>query len=118
MLSEESGGRDILLHSDDILSTVDSVTGKYKDFMELLLNTVSHVDRLEGTGKLSKEIAMKLGATGITARASGINDDIRKAHPHLLYDRLDFEAHTIVERRCTREDDNQGRGGGMLDIYY
>jgi Ni,Fe-hydrogenase III large subunit/Ni,Fe-hydrogenase III component G len=88
-------GKDILPHSDDILSTVGSVTGKYKEFMELLLNTVSHVDRLEGTGRLSKDIAMKLGATGITARASGINDDIRKAHPHLLYDRLDFEAHTM-----------------------
>ena len=63
--------------------------------MGLLLGTVSHIERLEGTGKLSKEIAGKLGATGIAARASGINDDIRKAHPHLLYDGLDFEAHTM-----------------------
>src|SRR3990167_1436952 len=87
--------KNIFLHRDDILSTVDLVTHEYKEFMKLLLGTISHIERLENTGKLSKDIAMKLGATGITARASGINDDIRKTHPHLLYDRLEFEAHTM-----------------------
>jgi len=87
--------RDIFLQRDDILSSIDTVTKEYKEFMKLLLGTVSHVERLEDTGKLSKDIARKLGATGITARASGISDDIRKAHPHLVYDRLDFEIHTM-----------------------
>ena len=89
--------RNIFLHRDDILSTIGTVTKDYKEFMELLLGTVSHMERLEDTGKLSKDIAMKLGATGVTARASGIDDDIRKAHPHLLYDSLDFEVHTIAK---------------------
>ena len=89
--------KDIFSHRDDILSTVDRVKNEYKEFMKLLLDTVSHVERLQDTGILSKEIAMKLGATGITARASGINDDIRKTHPHLLYDRLDFEVHTMAK---------------------
>ncbi len=87
--------KDVFLYRDDILSTIDTVTKEYKEFMGLLLGTVSHIERLEGTGKLSKEIAGRLGATGIAARASGINDDIRKAHPHLLYDGLDFETHTM-----------------------
>lgn len=87
--------KDVFLHRDDILSTLNTATKQYKEFMDLLLGTVSHMDRLEGTGKLSRDIAVKLGATGVTARASGVNDDIRKAHPHLLYDRLDFEIHTI-----------------------
>jgi Ni,Fe-hydrogenase III large subunit len=64
--------------------------------MKFLLGTVSHVERLENTGRLSKEIAVKLGVTGVSARASGVNDDIRKSHPHLLYDRLEFEAHTMA----------------------
>ncbi|MBI4689927.1 MAG: NADH-quinone oxidoreductase subunit C [Nitrospirae bacterium] len=88
--------KDIFLHRDDILTTVDAATVEYKKFMKLLLGTVSHVERLENTGKLSKDIAVKLGATGVTARASGINDDIRKSHPHLLYDRLEFEANTMA----------------------
>jgi hydrogenase-4 component G len=86
--------KDVFLHKDDILNVVDGVTGEYKSLMRLLLGTVSHMERMETTGRLSKEIAVRLGVTGVTARASGINDDMRKAHPHLLYDRLHFEPHT------------------------
>ncbi|HAM52477.1 MAG TPA: NADH-quinone oxidoreductase subunit F [Nitrospiraceae bacterium] len=88
--------KDVLLHADDLLHTADAITRDYKALMRLLLGTVSHVDRLENTGRLSRDIAMKLGVTGIAARASGINDDMRKAHPHLLYGRLDFEPHTMA----------------------
>ncbi|HXX80944.1 MAG TPA: NADH-quinone oxidoreductase subunit C [Thermodesulfovibrionales bacterium] len=88
--------RDLFSHADDILMTLDFVTKEYKEFMKFLLGTVSHVERLENTGRLSKEIAVKLGVTGVAARASGVNDDIRKVHPHLLYDRLEFEAHTMA----------------------
>jgi Ni,Fe-hydrogenase III large subunit/Ni,Fe-hydrogenase III component G len=88
--------RDLFSHADDILMTLDLVTKEYKELMQCLLGTVSHVERLENTGKLSKEIAVKLGVTGVAARASGVNDDMRKAHPHLLYDRLEFEAHTMA----------------------
>jgi len=87
--------RDLFPHADDILMTLDHVTKEYKEMMKFLLSTVSHVERLEHTGRLSREIAVKLGVTGVAARASGVNDDIRKAHPHLLYDRLEFEAHTM-----------------------
>jgi len=88
---------DPFLKADDILSTVSNVTEQYKALMKLLLGSVSHIERLENTGRLSKDIARRLGVTGVAARASGINDDIRKAHPHLLYDRLDFEAHTMAK---------------------
>ncbi len=87
---------DVLLKADDILSTVDIVTKKYKELMNLLNGSISHIERLENIGVLSEDIALRLGATGVTARASGINDDIRKAHPHLLYDRLEFESHTMA----------------------
>ena len=88
--------KDIFAYADDILTTLETATRDYKALMKMLLGTVSHVDRLENTGKLSKEIAVKLGVTGVAARASGVNDDMRKAHPHLLYDRLEFEAHTMA----------------------
>ena len=65
--------------------------------MKLLLENVSHMERIETTGRLSKDIAVRLGVTGVAARASGIHDDIRKAHPHLLYDRLHFELHTTAK---------------------
>ncbi|MBI5188042.1 MAG: NADH-quinone oxidoreductase subunit C [Nitrospirae bacterium] len=89
--------KDVFLQADAILSTVNDVTHGYKDSMRLLLGSASHIERLENTGGLSKDIAQKLGVTGVAARASGINDDIRKAHPHLLYDRLEFESHTMTK---------------------
>ena len=89
--------RDILLMRDDILAVLDTVTKDYKAFMKLLLKNMSHRERIETTGRLSRDIAVRLGVTGVTARASGIDDDIRKAHPHLLYDRLNFETHTSAK---------------------
>jgi Ni,Fe-hydrogenase III large subunit/Ni,Fe-hydrogenase III component G len=86
---------DPFLKKDHIMTVLDTVTKDYKSLMKLLLGSVSHMDRVQNTGKLSRDIALKLGVTGVAARASGINDDIRKAHPHLLYDRLDFEPHTM-----------------------
>ena len=85
--------RDTFLMGDHIMTVLGTVNKEYKSLMELLLGTVSHMERVENTGRLARDIALRLGVTGITARASGINDDIRKAHPHLLYDRLLFEPH-------------------------
>jgi Ni,Fe-hydrogenase III large subunit/Ni,Fe-hydrogenase III component G len=87
--------KDVFALADDILKTIDIVTREYKELMKLLLNSVSHIERLQNTGRLSKDIARKFGVTGVAARASGLTDDMRKAHPHLLYDRLIFESHTL-----------------------
>ncbi len=86
--------KDLWTQADDVLRTVDWATKEYKALMQLLLGCISHVERLQNTGILSREIASKLGVTGVAARASGVNDDIRKAHPHVLYDTLIFESHT------------------------
>ncbi len=89
--------RDVYAQADDILKTLDWATKEYKDLMQLLIGSVSHMERITNTGRLSKDIARKLGVTGVAARASGLPDDIRKSHPHLLYDRLIFEAHTYEQ---------------------
>ncbi|HEX9021370.1 MAG TPA: NADH-quinone oxidoreductase subunit C [Nitrospirota bacterium] len=89
--------RDVFAQADDILKTVDTATNEYKELMKLLLGSVSHVERLQNTGRLSKDIAQKLGVTGVAARASGLPDDLRKSHSHFLYDRLIFEAHTLAK---------------------
>jgi len=82
--------KDILAEKDVLIPFLNEVEKEKQAFVELLLNTISHMERLENTGKLAKDIALKLGATGIAARASGIDDDIRFAHPHLLYDTVKF----------------------------
>ena len=47
--------------------------------------------RSKGVGVLSKENALNLGATGPVLRASGVQGDIRKVEPYLVYPELDFE---------------------------
>jgi NADH-quinone oxidoreductase subunit C/D len=53
--------------------------------------------RTEGVGVMSAEDAIDWGWTGPCLRASGVAYDVRKAHPYLGYDALDFKvpiAHT------------------------
>ncbi len=45
--------------ADDVLKTIDGATSEYKELMDLLLSAVSHIERLENTGRLSKDIARK-----------------------------------------------------------
>jgi NADH-quinone oxidoreductase subunit D len=49
------------------------------------------LDRLEGIGVLTKERALELGVTGPVLRSTGVDYDVRKAHPYSVYDRFDFE---------------------------
>ena len=47
--------------------------------------------RCAGVGVLTRDDAIAFGALGPTARASGLPQDLRKAAPYEVYDRLDFE---------------------------
>jgi NADH-quinone oxidoreductase subunit D len=49
------------------------------------------VDRTQGVGAISKADAIDYGLTGPNLRGSGVEYDLRKAHPYLIYDRLKFE---------------------------
>jgi len=47
--------------------------------------------RTKGVGVITPEAAISYSLTGACLRGSGINYDVRKAMPYLVYDRLDFE---------------------------
>jgi NADH-quinone oxidoreductase subunit D len=49
------------------------------------------VDRTQGVGIISKEAAMDYGLTGPNLRGSGVDYDLRKAHPYLVYRQLQFD---------------------------
>ncbi len=53
--------------------------------MEHIEGNPSVLDRLDGTGLLSRQAAIDLGVTGVAARASGVNRDARRDHPHGAY---------------------------------
>ena len=62
-----------------------------KELHGLLTRNRIWMERTRKVGVLSKEDAINLGVTGPVLRGSGIPYDVRKNHPYLIYDRLDFE---------------------------
>ena len=57
----------------------------------LLLGNRIFLDRLEGVGSISQADAISLGWTGPCLRACGVAYDVRKSHPYLKYDEVEFE---------------------------
>jgi NADH-quinone oxidoreductase subunit D len=61
------------------------------DCDKLLSRNRVFIDRMANVGKLSKEEAISYGLSGPLLRAAGVSYDVRKAHPYLVYDRMQFE---------------------------
>jgi Ni,Fe-hydrogenase III large subunit len=55
------------------------------DLLERIENNPTVLDRLDTTGVLSRRDAVALGVTGVAARASGVDRDARRDHPHAAY---------------------------------
>ena len=60
----------------------------------LLTRNRIFVDRMQGTGVISKERAISFGMTGPFLRSTGSALDTRKAQPYFVYDRLSFDIPT------------------------
>jgi NADH-quinone oxidoreductase subunit D len=58
---------------------------------KMLLKNRIFIDRLENVGTISGADAISLGWTGPCLRATGVSYDVRKAHPYLKYDEVDFD---------------------------
>jgi Ni,Fe-hydrogenase III large subunit len=65
---------------------VAAATGEaLEDLVDRIENNPTVLDRLDTTGVLATEHAVALGVTGVAARASGVNRDARRDHPHAAY---------------------------------
>jgi NADH-quinone oxidoreductase subunit D len=58
---------------------------------KLLTRNRIFVDRTRDIGVVSKEDAIDYGLSGPNLRGSGVEFDLRKAHPYLVYDQLKFD---------------------------
>ena len=70
------------------LAALEEETTRYLARLE---RSASYLDRLIGTGMLSREVALDQGATGPVQRASGIDRDLRRDHPYAAYATLPLE---------------------------
>jgi NADH-quinone oxidoreductase subunit D len=77
--------------NDDLEATYPKLDSLFDDVDKLLTKNRIFLDRMRDTGGISKENAISWGFTGPCLRACGIDYDVRKQHPYLVYDRLDFD---------------------------
>jgi len=77
--------------NDDLEATYPKLDKLFDDVDKLLTKNRIFLDRMRDTGAISQEEAISWGFTGPCLRACGIDYDIRKKQPYLVYDRLDFD---------------------------
>jgi NADH-quinone oxidoreductase subunit D len=58
---------------------------------QLLTRNRIFVDRTRDIGIIAREAAIDYGLSGPNLRGSGVEFDLRKAHPYLVYDQLEFD---------------------------
>jgi len=76
---------------EKVEKTLDRVIELRDEVDRLLTRNRIVMDRTQGTGRISREDALDYGFTGPCLRAAGEPYDVRKAHPYLVYDRLEFD---------------------------
>ncbi|MBI4376650.1 MAG: NADH-quinone oxidoreductase subunit D [Elusimicrobia bacterium] len=74
-----------------VLAAFRKMREAIRDSDKLLTRNRIFMDRVEGTGTISRQDALAWGITGPFLRSTGVAYDVRRAHPYLVYDRLDFE---------------------------
>jgi NADH-quinone oxidoreductase subunit D len=74
-----------------VRTTIPRILGLVEEGEAMLLKNRIFLDRLENVGRISQGDALALGWTGPCLRSTGVAYDIRKAHPYLKYDEVDFD---------------------------
>ncbi len=74
-----------------ILNLLDGLQDPIKTFRDAVIEDPLVHARTKGVGVLTKEKAIAYGALGPTARASGVDIDVRRDHPHAAYGLVDWD---------------------------
>ena len=74
-----------------LLTHLDGFQREFDDLITSMIDSGTFTDRVDGTGILSRQAASDLGMVGPAARASGLDVDLRRDHPHDAYASLRFE---------------------------
>ena len=70
---------------DDIEKEVMRLRFDVSDLTEMMIDSASFMDRAETTGTLTNDDAVRIRTVGPAARASGVDNDVRKHHPYEAY---------------------------------
>lgn len=79
---------------------INDFPAKHADYMGLLAMNDIFVYRTRGVGLITREQAIDYCLTGPCLRASGVDLDIRRDNPYLVYDKLDWKVITATKGDC------------------
>jgi len=79
---------------------LNEVEINFAESEKLLTRNRIFVDRTRDVGIIPRADAIDFGLSGPNLRASGVDFDLRKAHPYLVYDRMKFEVPTGTVGDC------------------
>ena len=88
----------------DIIETLENLKSRVNSIIQMSLNSVSFLDRVEDTGMVSRAMAKKLCMTGVVARACNLKYDVRVKFPYELYKEI-------------KKDINIETKGGVFERY-
>ena len=77
--------------TEELSKFTKEVSEAIEEADKLLTRNKIFIDRTKGVGVITREEAIGFGLTGPNLRGSNIEYDLRKAHPYLVYDQLDFD---------------------------
>jgi NADH-quinone oxidoreductase subunit D len=76
---------------DQCRQFLKEVVVNFAESEKLLTRNRIFVDRTRDVGVISREDAVDFALSGPNLRGSGVDFDLRKAHPYLVYDQLKFD---------------------------
>lgn len=88
---------DTVKKRETLRQTLQVIRVEFERLIALVMSTSSVLDRFETTGRLGREDAGRLGIVGIAGRASGIDRDLRRDHPHCAYPHLTFRVPLLTD---------------------
>ena len=77
--------------TDELAKFTGEVSTAIGEADKLLTRNKIFVDRTKDVGVISRGDAIDFGLTGPNLRGSNVEYDLRKAHPYLVYDQLEFD---------------------------
>ena len=85
---------------DELSKFLDEVEVNFEETERLLTRNPIFLERTQDVGVISREEAIDFGLSGPNLRGSGVEHDVRKAHPYLIYDRFDFDVPIGTKGDC------------------
>lgn len=79
---------------DAALARLPVLEERVRAYVEMVEAEETMLTRFRGVGTLSREDALRYGAVGPTARGSGVDYDVRRDDPYLVYDEIPWNVVT------------------------